>query len=72
MAESNADDAYSSGGAARFTREALMAKTFATGMAQRVIDLAPRIHEGATEARKLIVAWELLETCELTRRQAIE
>jgi hypothetical protein len=41
-------------------------------MAQRVIDLAPRIHEGATEARKLIVAWELLEACELTRRQAIE
>jgi hypothetical protein len=72
MVESNEAAAYSSGGSARFTREALTAKACATGMAQRVIDLAPRIHEGATEARKLIVAWELLEACELTRRQAIE
>jgi hypothetical protein len=40
--------------------------------AQRVIDLALRIHEGATEVRKPIFARELLEARELTPRQAIE
>jgi alkylation response protein AidB-like acyl-CoA dehydrogenase len=72
MVESNEAAAYSSGGAARFTREALTARTFATEMAQRVIDLALRIHKGATEVRKLIVARELLEARGLTWRQEIE
>ena len=72
MVQSNEAAAYSSDGAARFTSEALTARTFATEMARRVIDRALRIHKGATEVRKLIVARELLEARELTRRQAIE
>jgi alkylation response protein AidB-like acyl-CoA dehydrogenase len=72
MVQSNEAAAYSSRGAAHNTREASTAKAFATEMVRRLIDRALSIHKGATEVRKLIVARELLEARELTRRQAIE
>jgi len=71
MVETDEAAAYRSRGAARITREVLTAKAFATEGAQRVIDLALGIHEGATDVRKPIAARELLEARELTPRQAI-
>ena len=72
MVETDEAAAYRSRGAAPISREVLTAKAFTVERAQRVIDLAQRIREGATEVRKPIVARELLEARELTPRQAIE
>src|SRR6185503_12008681 len=54
-------------GAARVTREAAMAKMFATESAQRVIDRAVQLHggagvtKGATEVQKIVIAREMLK-----------